>query len=62
MQQVIAEISGRFERLSLPDPTAPVWPGLRWGRFDEPLTPAFWASQAWEPNPSVKMTIGWAAA
>ncbi|WP_332119549.1 endonuclease III domain-containing protein [Azorhizobium caulinodans] len=51
MQQVIAEISGRFERLSLPDPTAPVWPGLRWGRFDEPLTPAFWASQAWMAKP-----------
>lgn len=52
VQQVIAEVGGCFQSLSLPDATAPVWPGLSWGRFDEPLTPAFWASQAWMAKPS----------
>ncbi len=52
VQQVIAEIGGRFEYLNLPDATAAVWPGLLWGRFDQPLTPAFWASQAWMANPA----------
>jgi thermostable 8-oxoguanine DNA glycosylase len=47
LQQVIAEIDGRIQRLNLPEEGFPVWPGLVWGRFDEPLTPAFWVSQAW---------------
>ena len=51
-QQVIAKIEGRFEVLDLPDATASVWPDLLWGRFDEPLTPAFWASQAWMGEPA----------
>jgi thermostable 8-oxoguanine DNA glycosylase len=50
-QQVIADIGGRFEVLDLPDVDAWVWPGLAWGRFDQPLTPAFWASQAWMAKP-----------
>jgi hypothetical protein len=51
MQQVIAEISGRYETLEIPDPQIDVWPGLSWGRFDQPLSPAFWASQAWMSQP-----------
>ncbi len=51
MQQVIADVCGRFEVLELPRAEAEVWPGLEWGRFDQPLTPAFWASQAWAAQP-----------
>lgn len=47
MQQIIARISGQYKILEIPDPSAPVWPGLLWGRYEQPLTPAFWASQAW---------------
>lgn len=52
MQQVIAEIGGRFQRLSLPGEDIAIWPGLVWGRFDEPLTSAFWVSQAWMAEPA----------
>jgi thermostable 8-oxoguanine DNA glycosylase len=51
VQQVIADISGSFEYLELPEAEVEVWPGLKWGRFDQPLTPAFWASQAWAYQP-----------
>ena len=51
MQQVIAKIGGRFERLNLPSANSTVWPVLLWGRFDQPLTPAFWTSQAWMAAP-----------
>lgn len=51
VQQVIAEIDGRIQRLNLPEEHFAVWPGLCWGRFDEPLTPAFWVSQAWMAEP-----------
>jgi thermostable 8-oxoguanine DNA glycosylase len=51
VQRVIADIDGRFQYLELPDPVAQIWPGLSWGRFEEPLTPAFWASQAWMATP-----------
>lgn len=43
-QRVIASINGRFQELELPEALAVVWPGLSWGRFEEPLTPAFWVS------------------
>jgi thermostable 8-oxoguanine DNA glycosylase len=51
VQRVIADIGGQFETLELPGATAVVWPGLLWGSFLEPLTPAFWASQAWMAKP-----------
>ena len=46
-QQIIGRIAGRIEFLDLPDPDQFVLPGIRWGSFEQPLTPAFWASQAW---------------
>ena len=60
LQQVIAEIDGRIQRLNLPDERISVWPGLVWGRFDEPLTPAFWVSQAWmaEPDNAMRYQLG----
>lgn len=47
MQRVIARIGERYDFLDLPAPGRCVMPGMRWGRFDHPLTPAFWVSQAW---------------
>ncbi len=56
LQQVIAEIDGRIQWLNLPEEDSQVWPGLFWGRFDEPLTPAFWVSQAWMARPDDAMS------
>ncbi len=47
MQRVIAEIGGRLQELDLPGPAEQIWSGVQWGRFEVPLTPAFWVSQAW---------------
>lgn len=52
MQRVIATIDGRYQELELPDALTVVLPGLMWGRFEEPLTPAFWVSQAWMSQPT----------
>ena len=51
MQYVISLNGGQARRLELPDANSSVWSGLLWGKFDEPLTPAFWASQAWMWQP-----------
>ena len=45
-QQIDWTEEGRIELLDLPDPEW-VLPGIKWGAFERPLTPAFWASQAW---------------
>jgi thermostable 8-oxoguanine DNA glycosylase len=47
MQQVIAEFDGRYKFLELPEPDETAMPGVRWGRFEQALTPAFWVSQSW---------------
>jgi thermostable 8-oxoguanine DNA glycosylase len=47
LQRVIGEFDGKYQVLELPDPWQLLMDGLRWGAFDHPLTPAFWASQAW---------------
>lgn len=47
MQQVIALADSRPVFLDLPDPEAEVVPAVKWGKFEESLTPAFWAAQAW---------------
>ena len=52
MQQVIADFDGTFRTLDLPERNTLIWPGLKWGGFDEPLSPAFWASQAWMAAPA----------
>lgn len=43
MQQVWAGIGDRVSRLDLPEPDVVVVPGVRWGRPEVPLTPAYWA-------------------
>lgn len=47
MQQAVAVIGGTHKKLELPGADAQVMPGVRWGRFEEALTPAFWVVQAW---------------
>lgn len=47
MQRVIARIGDRYGFLDLPEPGRSVVPGVPWGSFEHPLTPAFWVSQAW---------------
>jgi thermostable 8-oxoguanine DNA glycosylase len=48
MQVMYALIDGTVERLELPDANEHVLPGVRWGAFDELLTPAYWRGQAWQ--------------
>lgn len=43
-----AVIGGALRRLRLPAPDRHVLPGIRWGRFDHLLTPAYWRGQAWQ--------------
>lgn len=55
MQRVVARFGERYGFLDLPDPEEYVVPGVAWGRFEHPLTAAFWSSQAWmagEPEPA----------
>jgi thermostable 8-oxoguanine DNA glycosylase len=47
MQHVITLHDGMPVSRVLPDPAEPVLDGVPWGRFDEALTPAFWAAQTW---------------
>lgn len=48
MQTMHACIGGEIKRFDLPDPSDCVLPGIPWGAFDELLTPAYWAGQAWQ--------------
>lgn len=43
----MALVEGRVETLELPPADHELLPGIRWGRFDQLFTPAFWYSQAW---------------
>ncbi len=47
MQQVIASFGSEYRFLDMPAPEDWVMPGVRWGCYEHPLTPAFWVSQAW---------------
>ena len=48
MQTMYADICGAWMSLELPDPDDEVMPGVRWGAFDEMMTPAYWRGQAWQ--------------
>ena len=48
MQVMYATFGERTAKLALPNPDAFVLPGIRWGSFDELLTPAYWRGQAWQ--------------
>lgn len=47
-QVMYAALGGAVRELRLPSPQEFVLPGVRWGAFDELLTPAFWCGQAWQ--------------
>jgi hypothetical protein len=49
MQRMLALADGgHVAALSLPPADAEVLPGVRWGRFDDLFTPAYWHGQAWQ--------------
>jgi len=48
MQVMYAVVNGALRELTLPKPDEHVLPGIRWGAFDELMTPAYWRSQAWQ--------------
>ena len=43
-----ASIDGVVRSLEFPAPNEELLPGIRWGSFDELLTPAYWRGQAWQ--------------
>lgn len=47
-QTVYGLIGDQLEYLLLPDPRSLVLPGVRWGKFQHFLTPAYWKSQCWQ--------------
>lgn len=47
MQTVRAIINDQYRECELPGPREEVIRGVRWGRFEELFTPAYWASQVW---------------
>jgi thermostable 8-oxoguanine DNA glycosylase len=48
MQTMYANICGAWMSLELPAPNDEIMPGIRWGAFDEMMTPAYWRGQAWQ--------------
>jgi len=55
-RQSVAVLRGtRLERLDLPSPMAEVVRGVRWGRFDDFFTPAFWVARSWIDGPRSPM-------
>lgn len=47
MQTVRALIKDQYQELNLPDPKDEILSGVKWGRFEDIFTPAYWASQVW---------------
>lgn len=43
-----ANIANEVRELTLPAVHEEVLPGIRWGAFDELMTPAYWRGQAWQ--------------
>jgi thermostable 8-oxoguanine DNA glycosylase len=52
-----ALVNEKRETLELPSPDAEVLPGIKWGRFDQLFTPAFWFSQAWHAENRDRITL-----
>ena len=48
MQTMYAVLDGAISQLQLPCSESELLPGIRWGSFDEFLTPAYWKGQAWQ--------------
>jgi thermostable 8-oxoguanine DNA glycosylase len=52
MQTMYAHIAEEVRELTLPSVHEEVLPGIRWGAFDELMTPAYWRGQAWQHTKS----------
>jgi thermostable 8-oxoguanine DNA glycosylase len=53
--------NGDIDQLQLPEPGREILPGVRWGKFDDFFTPAFWVSRSWidgDFSPHVDYTLG----
>ena len=50
MQTMYAMADGQCEQIELPDPSASLFSGIQWGRFDEAFTPAYWKGQCWQAD------------
>ena len=48
MQKMYAVVEGAICHVLLPTPDSQLLGGIRWGSFDELLTPAYWKGQAWQ--------------
>lgn len=47
-QEIFMPVSDEVRTLRLPSPDDDVLPGVRWGRVDELMTPAYWKGQCWQ--------------
>ncbi|HUI28958.1 MAG TPA: hypothetical protein VLX91_01985 [Candidatus Acidoferrales bacterium] len=47
MQTIAKLVGNRIKYKQIPNPSELVMDGVRWGRFDEVFTPAYWVGQAW---------------
>lgn len=53
--------NGDVDKLHLPEAGTEILPGVRWGKFDDFFTPAFWVSRSWidgETSPHLEYTLG----
>jgi len=53
--------NGGIDQLQLPEPGMEILPGVRWGKFDNFFTPAFWVSLSWidgDSSPHFEYTLG----
>ena len=46
MQTMFMSVPSGYRTVNFPDPDCEAFPGVRWGRFDELLTAAYWKGQA----------------
>lgn len=57
-QQILKLVAGdSVERMELPAPSTRVLGDIRWGRFDNLFTPAFWVSRIWIDGPMARANI-----
>lgn len=47
MQTMYALVDDTVHAVDMPHPDSFVLPGIRWGRFDDVMTPAYWCGQVW---------------
>jgi len=53
--------NGDIDQLELPEPSVEILPGVRWGKFDDFFTAAFWVSRSWidgDSSPHAEYALG----